>query len=194
MAGSRTYRTKVLVLDKTKLKETDLILTMLDERGRQVRAVAKGARKPVGAWRRAANYSVPSICCSHMDARSTLFLRPSFWKRRLAPRPITRRPAPQARLPRSRACAHSRTPRTRLPLPSRSGRSRLSAVGSTRHIWTCSWRPLSLNFCRTWAIDPIFRLRAVRRPHAVVLFAPGGRAHVRFVRVERSGCRAGFDR
>ena len=25
MAGSRTYRTKVLVLDKTKLKETDLI-------------------------------------------------------------------------------------------------------------------------------------------------------------------------
>ena len=36
-------------------------------------------------------------------------------------------------------------------------RSRLSAVGSTRHIWTCSWRPLSLNFCRTWAIDPIFR-------------------------------------
>ena len=34
MAGSRTYRTKVLVLDKTKLKETDLILTMLDERGR----------------------------------------------------------------------------------------------------------------------------------------------------------------
>ena len=48
MAGSRTYRTKVLVLDKTKLKETDLILTLLDERGRQVRAVAKGARKPGG--------------------------------------------------------------------------------------------------------------------------------------------------
>ena len=48
MAGSRTYRTKVLVLDKTKLRETDLILTMLDERGRQVRAVAKGARKPGG--------------------------------------------------------------------------------------------------------------------------------------------------
>mgnify|MGYP000155142853 CR=1 FL=1 len=36
------------MLDKTKLKETDLILTMLDERGRQVRAVAKGARKPGG--------------------------------------------------------------------------------------------------------------------------------------------------
>lgn len=48
MAGSRTYRTKALVLDKTKLKETDLILTLVDERGRQVRAVAKGARKPGG--------------------------------------------------------------------------------------------------------------------------------------------------
>ena len=29
MAGSRTYRTKVLVLDKTKLKETDLILSLI---------------------------------------------------------------------------------------------------------------------------------------------------------------------
>ena len=48
MGGSRTYRTKALVLDKTKLKETDLILTLVDERGRQVRAVAKGARKPGG--------------------------------------------------------------------------------------------------------------------------------------------------
>lgn len=46
MAGSRTYRTKAIVLDKTKLKETDLILTLLAESGRQVRAVAKGARKP----------------------------------------------------------------------------------------------------------------------------------------------------
>lgn len=48
MAGSRTYRTKAVVLDKTKLKETDLILTLLDEHGRQVRAVAKGARRPGG--------------------------------------------------------------------------------------------------------------------------------------------------
>ena len=46
MAGSRTYRTKAIVLDKTKLKETDLILTLVDQTGRQVRAVAKGARKP----------------------------------------------------------------------------------------------------------------------------------------------------
>ena len=46
MAASRTYRTKAIVLDKTKLKETDLILTLVDQTGRQVRAVAKGARKP----------------------------------------------------------------------------------------------------------------------------------------------------
>lgn len=46
MAGGRTYRCRAIVLDKTKLKETDLILTLLAESGRQVRAVAKGARKP----------------------------------------------------------------------------------------------------------------------------------------------------
>lgn len=46
MACSRTYRTKAIVLDKTKLKETDLILTLVGEDGRQIRAVAKGARKP----------------------------------------------------------------------------------------------------------------------------------------------------
>ena len=46
MAGRGTYRCRAIVLDKTKLKETDLILTLLAESGRQVRAVAKGARKP----------------------------------------------------------------------------------------------------------------------------------------------------
>lgn len=29
MAGSRTYRVRAVVLDKVKLKETDLILTLL---------------------------------------------------------------------------------------------------------------------------------------------------------------------
>ena len=48
MAGSRTYRTKASVLDNTKLKETDLILTLVGGDGRQIRAVAKGARKPGG--------------------------------------------------------------------------------------------------------------------------------------------------
>lgn len=46
MAGSRTYRTTAIVLDKTKLRETDLIFTLLAEDGRQLRAVGKGARKP----------------------------------------------------------------------------------------------------------------------------------------------------
>ena len=40
------YPLRVLVLRKTKLGETDLILTLLAADGRQVRAVAKGARKP----------------------------------------------------------------------------------------------------------------------------------------------------
>lgn len=34
------------MLDKVKLKETDLILTLLSESGKQIRAVGKGARKP----------------------------------------------------------------------------------------------------------------------------------------------------
>lgn len=40
------YPLRALVLRKTKLGETDLILTLLSADGRQVRAVAKGARKP----------------------------------------------------------------------------------------------------------------------------------------------------
>lgn len=40
------YRLRALVLRKTKLGETDLIVTLLAADGRQVRAVAKGARKP----------------------------------------------------------------------------------------------------------------------------------------------------
>lgn len=40
------YRIRALCLKKTKLGESDLIVTMLAEDGCQVRAVAKGARKP----------------------------------------------------------------------------------------------------------------------------------------------------
>lgn len=46
MAGKGTYRAVCIVLDKTKLGERDLILTLLADSGRQVRAVAKGARRP----------------------------------------------------------------------------------------------------------------------------------------------------
>lgn len=48
MVRRRTRRTRALVLDRTKLGECDLILTMLDASGAELRAVAKGARKPGG--------------------------------------------------------------------------------------------------------------------------------------------------
>ncbi|MGI6032827.1 MAG: DNA repair protein RecO [Coriobacteriales bacterium] len=44
--ASRTYKRTCLVLKKTKLGETDAIVTMLGSDGYQVRAVAKGLRKP----------------------------------------------------------------------------------------------------------------------------------------------------
>lgn len=45
-----TYSTQALVLRKTKLGETDTILTLLADDGRQLRAVAKGLRKPGGRF------------------------------------------------------------------------------------------------------------------------------------------------
>ena len=45
-----SYPARVLVLRKTKLGETDTILTLLAADGRQVRAVAKGLRKPGGRF------------------------------------------------------------------------------------------------------------------------------------------------
>lgn len=48
--GSKTYKARALVLKKTKLKEKDLIVTMLDADGRLLQAVARGARKPGGSY------------------------------------------------------------------------------------------------------------------------------------------------
>lgn len=48
MPGRPSIRTKAIVLARTKLSEQDLILTLLSERGAQLRVVAKGARKPGG--------------------------------------------------------------------------------------------------------------------------------------------------
>ena len=45
-----SYPLRVVVLRRTKLGEADLILTLLAADGRQVRAVAKGARKPGGRF------------------------------------------------------------------------------------------------------------------------------------------------
>ncbi len=44
--ASATYTARAIVLRKTKLGESDLIVTLLAQDGSQVRAVAKGARKP----------------------------------------------------------------------------------------------------------------------------------------------------
>ena len=45
-----TYNARVLVLRKTKLGESDLILSLLAQDGSQIRAVAKGARKPTSQF------------------------------------------------------------------------------------------------------------------------------------------------
>lgn len=45
-----TYRARGIVLRKTKLGENDLILTLMVQDGSQVRAVAKGARKPTSQF------------------------------------------------------------------------------------------------------------------------------------------------
>lgn len=46
MARGRARRVRAIVLDRTKLSEQDLIITLLADNGEELRAVAKGARKP----------------------------------------------------------------------------------------------------------------------------------------------------
>ena len=43
---AKAYNERCIVLKHTKLGETDVIVTMLGGDGRQIRAVAKGLRKP----------------------------------------------------------------------------------------------------------------------------------------------------
>ncbi|HIW75234.1 MULTISPECIES: DNA repair protein RecO [Gordonibacter] len=63
--ASATYTTRALVLRKTKLGESDLIVTLLAEDGSQLRAVAKGARKPASPFAaRLELYSVVDLLCS----------------------------------------------------------------------------------------------------------------------------------
>lgn len=45
-----TYTARVIALRKTKLGESDLVITMLAHNGAQIRAVAKGARKPTSSF------------------------------------------------------------------------------------------------------------------------------------------------
>ena len=60
-----TYTLRALVLRKTKLGESDLILTFLAEDGSQLRAVAKGARKPTSSFAaRLELYSLVDVMCA----------------------------------------------------------------------------------------------------------------------------------
>ena len=60
-----TYSTRALVLKKTKLGESDLILTFLNEDGSLLQAVAKGARKPTCSFAsRLELYAEVDLLCS----------------------------------------------------------------------------------------------------------------------------------
>ena len=190
MAGSRTYRTKVLVLDKTKLKETDLILTMLDERGRQVRAVAKGARKPGGRLAaRCELFCTVDMLLAHGRSLDVVSQAELMEAPLGVPPDYETTCAASAIAEVARVCSFEDAED---PFTFAITQRALALVGSgldTAHmdllVAAYVFKLLSTRF---------FGLRAVRRPHVVVFFAPGGRSHVRVVRFERSGCRAGVDR
>lgn len=61
----RNYTARALVLRKTKLGETDLIITLLAEDGSCLRAVAKGARKPRNSFSACLDlYSLVDVHCA----------------------------------------------------------------------------------------------------------------------------------
>lgn len=62
MARGPARRAEALVLDRTKLGETDLIITLLAREGELLKAVAKGARKP------GARLSAPTELYGRVDA------------------------------------------------------------------------------------------------------------------------------
>lgn len=195
MAGSRTYRTKVLVLDKTKLKETDLILTMLDERGRQVRAVAKGARKPGGRLAaRCELFCTVDMLLAHGRSLDVVS------QAELMEAPLGVAPdyettcAASAIAEVARVCSFEDAED---PFTFAITQRALALVGSgldTAHMDLLVAAYVFKLLSHVGLPTRFFGLRAVRRPHAVVFFAPGRRAHVRVVRFERSGCRVGVDR
>ncbi len=58
--AKESYTVHAIVLRKTKLGESDLIVTLLSEDGSQIRAVARGARKPTSSF--ASRLEVCSVC------------------------------------------------------------------------------------------------------------------------------------
>ncbi len=60
-----TYTTRAIVIKKTKLGESDLILTLLAQDGAQLRVIAKGARKPQSPFAsRLELFAVSDLLCS----------------------------------------------------------------------------------------------------------------------------------
>ena len=173
MAGSRTYRTKVLVLDKTKLKETDLILTMLDERGRQVRAVAKGARKPGGRLAaRCELFCTVDMLLAHGRSLDVVS------QAELMEAPLGAAPdyeticAASAIAEVARVCSFEDAED---PFTFAITQRALALVGSgldTAHIGLYLWRHMCLSCYRTLAIDPISRPACCAETPCCRIFRP----------------------
>lgn len=70
--ASPTYQLRALVLKRTKLGETDVIVTLLSSDGSQVRAVAKGARKPSSSF--SSRLEVYAVCDLLMSRGKSLDL------------------------------------------------------------------------------------------------------------------------
>ncbi len=95
--ASATYTARAIVLRKTKLGESDLIVTLLAQDGSQIRAVAKGARKPSSPFAaRLELYSSVDLLCSKgrsLDIVKEARIAPptsacaATWSMRPAPRP-----------------------------------------------------------------------------------------------------------
>ena len=66
-----TYSLRALVLRRTKLGESDLILTLLSEDGSQKRAVAKGARRPKSSFAARTEPFASSTPCARRAEVST---------------------------------------------------------------------------------------------------------------------------
>ena len=136
MTGQGAYRIEALVLRKTKLKESDLIVTLLAEDGSLVRAVAHGARKPQSPF---ASRLEPCAVVDVLLARGRSL---DVAKEARFVAPISTFPPPhcplsslRARLPRwgwkTRVCSSASSPRLRLWTKQRPGRS----AQRTRSLW-----------------------------------------------------------
>ena len=89
MAGSRTYTSEGIVVHQTKLRESDLILTLVASDGSKMQAVAKGARK--GGGRLAARVGLFCECSlllakgKNLDVITEAQLKDAHFELRMSP-------------------------------------------------------------------------------------------------------------